>query len=74
MTTIIFFHYSECMEADLIALEQKLLQLIARYNELREENARLRDDLGAKESEAASLKANMAKASARIEALMQSLP
>ncbi|HBA09630.1 MAG TPA: hypothetical protein DCW48_08785 [Methylotenera mobilis] len=62
------------MDADLTALEQKLLQLIARYNELRDENARLRLDLGAMESDAALLKANMAKASERIEALMQTLP
>jgi outer membrane murein-binding lipoprotein Lpp len=62
------------MDADLTALEQKLLQLIARYNELRDENARLRVDLGAMESDTTLLKANMAKASERIEALMQSLP
>lgn len=74
MTTIIFLNYSDCMEADLTALEQKLSHLIARYNELREENARLRVDLGAMESDTALLKANMAKASERIEALMQSLP
>ena len=74
MTTIIFFNYSDCMDADLTALEQKLLQLIAQYNALRDENARLRNDLGAMESDTALLKANMAKASERIEALMQSLP
>lgn len=62
------------MDADLTALEQKLLQLIAQYNALRDENARLRNDLGAMESDTALLKANMAKASERIEALMQSLP
>lgn len=62
------------MDADLTALEQKLLQLIARYNELRDENARLCLDLGAMESDTALLKANMAKASERIEALMQTLP
>lgn len=62
------------MDADLTALEQKLLQLIARYNELRDENARLRLDLGAMESDTALLKANMARASERIEALMQTLP
>ncbi|MDO9150278.1 MAG: hypothetical protein Q7U33_02730 [Methylotenera sp.] len=62
------------MDADLTALEQKLLQLIASYNELRDENARLRVDLGAMEADTSLLKANMAKASERIEALMQSLP
>ncbi|PPC79911.1 MAG: hypothetical protein CTY38_12180 [Methylotenera sp.] len=62
------------MDADLTALEQKLMQLIAQYNALRDENARLRNDLGAMASDTALLKANMAKASERIEALMQSLP
>jgi hypothetical protein len=62
------------MDADLTALEQKLLQLIALYNELRDENVRLRVDLGTMEADTSLLKANMAKASERIEALMQSLP
>ncbi len=62
------------MDADLAALEQKLTQLITRYNELRDENARLRVDLGVMASDTVLLKANMAKASERIESLMQSLP
>lgn len=71
---MIFFNYSKCMDADLAALEQKLTQLITRYNELRDENARLRVDLGVMASDTVLLKANMAKASERIESLMQSLP
>lgn len=62
------------MDADLKALEDKLTQLISLCGELRNENAQLRLDLGAMESDTALLKANMAKASERIEALMQSLP
>ncbi len=62
------------MDEDLKALEAKLAQLISLCGELRNENAQLRLDLGAMESDTALLKANMAEASERIEALMQSLP
>jgi outer membrane murein-binding lipoprotein Lpp len=41
---------------------------------LRNENAQLRQDLNASVSDATALKANMAKASDRIEALMETLP
>lgn len=74
MTEINFFHYSGHMDADLKALEKKLTGLIALCTELRTENARLRQDLNASVSEATALKANMAKASDRIEALMETLP
>lgn len=74
MTIIKFFNYSDCMDADLKSLEQKLSYLISLYDELRHENAQLRLNLGAMESDTALLKANMAQASERIEALMQSLP
>jgi hypothetical protein len=69
-----FFNYSGCMDADLIALEEKLTHLISLCSELRHENAQLRLNLGAMESDTALLKTNMAKASERIETLMQSLP
>ena len=62
------------MDADLKALEQKLSQLISLCGDLRRENAQLRMDLTATQSDAASIKAQMAQASARIEALMESLP
>lgn len=74
MTIIKFFNYSGRMDADLKALEEKLSQLISLCGELRSENARLRLDFGAMEADTALLKSNMAKASERIEALMQSLP
>jgi hypothetical protein len=62
------------MDADLKSLELKLSGLIALCSNLRNENAQLRLDLNATKSDAALLKANMAKASERIEALMETLP
>jgi hypothetical protein len=62
------------MDADLKALEVKLSGLISLCSDLRDENAQLRLDLNATQSDAALLKANMASASERIEALMESLP
>lgn len=62
------------MDADLKALEQKLSQLIALCDELRHENAQLRVNLSVMESDATVLKENMAKASERVEALIETLP
>ncbi len=74
MTTINFFNYSDYMDADLKTLEEKLAHLISLFSDLRDENLQLRVDLNAMQSDAAILKANMAAASERIEALMESLP
>lgn len=62
------------MDADLKILEDKLTGLISLCNDLRNENAKLRLDLNTTQSDTAQLKANMAQASERIEALMASLP
>jgi len=62
------------MDDDLKALEQKLSQLISLCEDLRKQNAQLRLDLKATQSDSRLLKANMAQASERIEALMESLP
>jgi outer membrane murein-binding lipoprotein Lpp len=62
------------MDADLKALEVKLSGLISLCSDLRNENEQLRLDLNTTQSDAALLKANMARASERIEALMESLP
>lgn len=74
MTIINFFNYSGRMDADLKALEEKLTGLISLCNDLRSENAQLRLDLNVTQNDAALLKANMAQASERIEALMERLP
>lgn len=62
------------MDADLKSLEVKLSGLISLCNDLRNENAQLRQDLSTTQNDAALLKANMTSASERIEALMESLP
>lgn len=62
------------MNADLKSLEEKLTSLISLCTDLRNENAKLRLDLSATQSDTAQLKENMAQASLRIEALMESLP
>jgi uncharacterized protein (TIGR02449 family) len=62
------------MDADLKELEQKISQLISMCNALREENAELRLNLNKVEADTATLRANMAQASERIETLIDSLP
>lgn len=74
LTLIDFLNYSGRMDADLKALEEKLSHLISVCNDLRQENAQLRLDLNATQADAALLKTRMAQASARVEALMGSLP
>lgn len=74
MTIIKFFNYSDRMDTDLTALEEKLTHLISLCGALRHENTQLRLNLSTMESDTALLKTNMAKASERIDTLMQSLP
>lgn len=74
MTIINFLNYSDRMDADLKVLEQKVTQLILLCDSLRAENAQLRQNLSAVESDSATLKSNMAQASERIESLLSSLP
>ena len=74
LTTLNFFNYSGRMDADLKALEEKVSHLIFVCNELRQENTQLRLDLNTTQMDATLLKNNMAQASKRIEALMESLP
>ena len=62
------------MDTDLKALEEKLSHLILLCGNLRDENSQLRLDLTAMQKDTALLKANMAEASNRIEALMETLP
>jgi len=74
LTLLNFLNYYASMDDDLKALEQKLSQLISLCEDLRKQNAQLRLDLKATQSDSRLLKANMAQASERIEALMESLP
>jgi cell division protein ZapB len=74
LTTLNFLNYSGCMHADLKALEEKLSHLISLCVELRMENSKLKSELTAVKQDTVQLKNNMAIASERIEALMESLP
>lgn len=62
------------MDADLKALEAKLTQLIALYQQLRNENLGLRQDLAQAQDDVRQLKENMILAGDRLEALIESLP
>jgi len=62
------------MEADLIILEEKLNRLLALCQQLRAENAQLRQSLAQAQDEAGQLKSNMALAGQRLKALIDRLP
>ena len=62
------------MEADLKALEDKLKQLIALCQSLRDENLELRQDLAQAQDDVKQLKDNMLQAGTRLEAILQRLP
>ena len=69
-----FSNYSDVMEADLKALEEKLTQLVALCQLLRSENLQLRQELVQAQDDNKQLKDNMALASTRLEALIGRLP
>jgi len=69
-----FPNYSDGMDADLKALEEKLTQLIAQTRSLRAENITLRQELEQAQDDMRQLKGNMMLASTRIEALIGRLP
>lgn len=62
------------MESDLSALEQKLAQLVARFEALREDNRDLRQQLAARADENVRLAEKLAAAKTRIEALLKIIP
>ncbi|HQR51138.1 MAG TPA: hypothetical protein PKW44_05830 [Methylophilaceae bacterium] len=55
-------------------MEAKLTQLIALYQQLRNENLGLRQDLAQAQDDVRQLKENMILAGDRLEALIESLP
>jgi cell division protein ZapB len=69
-----FPNYSDGMDADLKALEEKLTKLIAQTRLLHSENITLRQELQQAQDDMRQLKANMMLASTRIEALIGRLP
>ncbi len=60
--------------ADLKALEDKLMQLIALCQLLRSENIELRQNLAQAQDDTKQLKDSMTKASTRLGALIEQLP
>ena len=62
------------MDKDFSGLESKVSQVIGLCAELRAENHRLRDRIGALEEEKQALAERMNTACTRIEAIMERLP
>ena len=62
------------MESDLSALEQKLAQLVERFEALRGDNRELRQQLAARADENVRLAEKLAAAKTRIEALLKIIP
>lgn len=62
------------MEADLKALEDKIVQLITLCRQLRTENINLRQELAQAQNDTHQLKENMAIAGEKLESLLASLP
>ncbi len=62
------------MESDLSALEQKLAQLVERFEALRGDNRELRQQLAARADENVRLAEKLAAAKTRIEALLKLIP
>lgn len=69
-----FYNYSGVMNEDLKALEEKLAQLIALYQSMRQENLNLRQELAQAQSDARQLRDQMAQASTRLAKLIDQLP
>ena len=62
------------MDGDVTALETKLDQFLAHFQQLREENRALRERVAGLEGEKSSLADKMQNARIRLEALMERLP
>ena len=71
---MIFFNYSDRMEADINSLEAKITKLITLCGSLRQENAQLLGDLTQAQEAADTLKSNMLQASNKLEGLLVAMP
>ena len=67
-------NYSEGMEAQLIALEKKIKQLISLIESAQEKNKGLESRLASSEAQLTKLQSNMKEASLRLEKMMRQLP
>jgi hypothetical protein len=62
------------MQAELDALESKLAQILERYQGMREENLRLRQQLVAMENSNKQLSERLSEARSRMESLLNKIP
>ena len=74
MTHFNSFNYSEGMEAQLIALEKKIKQLISLIESAQGKNKGLETRLASTEATLIKLQSNMKEASLRLEKMMKQLP
>ncbi|CAM8280524.1 conserved protein of unknown function [Candidatus Methylopumilus planktonicus] len=74
MTHFNSLNYSEGMEAQLIALEKKIKQLISLIESAQGKNKGLETRLASTEATLTKLQSNMKEASIRLEKMMKQLP
>ena len=74
MTHFNSLNYSEGMEAQLIALEKKIKQLISLIETAQEKNKALETRLASTEATLTKLQSNMKEASLRLEKMFKKLP
>ncbi|CAM8277438.1 hypothetical protein MCEMOHM34_00100 [Candidatus Methylopumilus universalis] len=74
MTHFNSLNYSEGMEAQLIALEKKIKQLISLIESAQGKNKGLETRLATTEATLTKLQSNMKEASLRLEKMMKQLP
>ncbi len=67
-------NYSADMQAELDTLESKLAQLLERYQAMREETLKLRQQVVSLESNNKILSDRLAEARSRMEALLNKIP
>lgn len=67
-------NYSAGMQAELDALENKLAQILERYQSMREENLRLRQQLVAMENANKQLSDRLTEGRSRMESLLNKFP
>lgn len=67
-------NYSAGMQAELDALENKLAQILERYQGMRVENLRLRQQLVAMENANKQLSDRLTEARGRMESLLNKIP
>ena len=67
-------NYSAGMQAELDVLENKIAQILERYQAMLEENLRLRQQLVSQENANKQLSERLSEARSRMEALLNKIP